>query len=200
MSLEKILEKINKEYESKIIEIEKVCQNKVKEIEDNYEQEILNFKEGILNRTKEEINDYEKQKKLDASLYRKNILLKEKQNIINDVFEKVKEKIITLDKDKYLFLIKHMIYSHINELKNGEIDIFVSGDDKGKITDEFVATVNNEMKNKDIFFKLNPEYKKISGGIILKKGDIEINESWDMLFRLWKKELEMEVLKIMFDK
>ncbi|MBI4652516.1 hypothetical protein HY745_14820 [Candidatus Desantisbacteria bacterium] len=198
MSLEKILEKINKEYKSKTDEIEANLNNKLSSIENETKNEIQKIKDDIAIKFEAEAMDLKKRAEIEASIYRKNILLVEKQNKINIVFQKVQDKFVHMEKTEYQKLIKQMIYSHLKELEKGTVEIFISSSDKDKINNEYIDILNAELKNKNIFLKPGPEYAKISGGFILKKDDMEINESWDMLFRVWKKEFEIEVAQVLF--
>ncbi|MBI5417056.1 hypothetical protein HZA55_03805 [Candidatus Poribacteria bacterium] len=198
MPLDKILEKIKNEYASKVSEIEASCNNKVTEIETESQNEIQEFKTKMDSKLQSEIAELKKRSELEASLYRRNILLLEKQNKVSEVFAKVLGKIINMSKNEYLDLIKKMLSRHLSVMTEGQTEIFISINDKDKIDKQFIDSINNELKNKNIFLKLGSEYAKISGGFILKKEEIEINESLDVLFKLWKKEFEMEVAKILF--
>ncbi|MBI5207046.1 MAG: hypothetical protein HY934_04565 [Candidatus Firestonebacteria bacterium] len=198
MALKEIIKKIKKEYDNKIIEIESACNEKLLEIETNTQAEIQRLKEDIRKKTDEEISNIKKTARLEAYLYRKNILLKEKQDIVEEVFNEAKKRIINMDKNAYRALFKQKIFANLSSLGQGEIIIFISFYDKDRINEEFILSLNSEIKHKNIFLKLSPEYKKISGGFILKKGELEINESWDMIFTLLKKELEIDVSRILF--
>jgi V/A-type H+-transporting ATPase subunit E len=64
----------------------------------------------------------------------------------------------------------------------------------------FIAGINTQLKARGIKgeLKLSDEARGISGGFILKKGDIEVNNTFEALIRMTRDELEAEVVKVLF--
>jgi len=194
--------------ESIIWRIENDAKEKARQILDNANeraQEILKKAEGearamtndILSKSETEALEVKRRIFMAAELDMRKELLAAKQEMIEEAFEEAMCRIQAMDISTYQAYIKRWLLA--TDL-DGEVQIIISDSDKERITPEFIADVNSELKMRgsNLVLHLSDEHRDIRGGFILNKGDIEINSSIEALMRASRDELEPEVAHVMF--
>ncbi len=124
-----------------------------------------------------------------AILQRRKILLKEKQQIIQEIVEKARESILNLPDKEYFELILKMLNRYA---KDGNCSILLSPRDKERVPQDFVE----ELDKRSI--RLSGVNERIDGGFILVYGDIEENCSFDALFAASKDTLQDKISALIF--
>lgn len=194
--------------ESIIWRIENDAKEKARQILDNANkraQEILKKAEGearamtndILSKSETEALEVKRRIFMAAELDMRKELLAAKQEMIEEAFEEAVQRVEAMDAAAYRTYIKRWLLA--TDL-DGEVQIIISDSDKERITPEFIADINSELKMRgsNLVLHLSDEHRDIRGGFILKKGDIEINSSIEALMRASRDELEPEVAHAMF--
>ena len=133
-----------------------------------------------------------------AELEERKRYLEAKQALINEAFVRAENKLLNLEPEKYRELVYHLILA---AAVDGNEEIIVSEDDKGNITPELLARVNEALKKqgKAGNIRFSEEKRPIKGGFILKSATIEINCSFDYLLKAQREELETDVARILFE-
>ncbi|WP_028992445.1 V-type ATP synthase subunit E [Thermoanaerobacter thermocopriae] len=133
-----------------------------------------------------------------AELEERKRYLEAKQDLINEAFVRAENKLLNLEPEKYRDLVYHMILA---ATVDGNEEIVVSEDDKGKITHELLAKVNEALKRqgKAGNIRFSGEKRTIKGGFILKSATVEVNCTFDYLLKAQREELETEVARILFE-
>ncbi len=198
MSLEKIIERIDKEVKNNVKHILDEARKKEREIlnlarreaEERYEQRIKNG-EAKAQAVKDNIL-------AQARLEQKKELLKTKQEQINKIYQKVFNDLLMSPTGIYQNFIKKMI---LEIMEQGESEIFISSRDEKRITPSFIDQVNKELKKgkQKGKIKLSPERVDISGGFILRQGKVELDNSFDTWIKLIREETEEQVISRLLD-
>jgi V/A-type H+-transporting ATPase subunit E len=149
---------------------------------------------------KKAINDSLERVKIANSMaeleMRKSKLLT-KQNIINEVFSKVLDRLSSLDGEEYEKLILNMLLSAI---ETGDEEVVLSSNRKSKMSEGFMKNLNQSLVSvgKKGNVKLSDKTADIIGGFILMSQGVEINNSFEALIRLNRDEIEPKVAQILF--
>ena len=188
MPLEKIIERIGEEFSLEIDKIKRETQDRVSEILKEARGKAASIKEEILKAA-----SFEAQRRRDrilttTSLEARRIVLEEKERLIEEAYKKALAKLARLGKKSYQDIIKKML---LKVAKSGSGEVIISREDKKRITPSFITSINKELK-------ISKEDREIIGGFILKREKIEVNNSFESLFRSKREELELRLVRILF--
>lgn len=190
---ERILEEARAQAEANI----KRAQEEASKIIEQARKDADAKKAQILEKAKKEVVDVKKRLKAMAELEARKKKLQAKQEVVEEAFKKTIEKLNSLPDREYEEIISQMI---VNSVESGAEEIILSPRDKQRISAGFIEGINKKLSQKGIDGKirLSEETKNISGGFILKSGDIEINNSFEAIIRMRREEVESEVIKSLF--
>lgn len=122
--------------------------------------------------------------------------LAEKRKILDEVFEQARRQMQNLPDKEYQELCKKLI---IDAVETGDEEVIIDTNEK-RIDHDFIKKVNRELgpgfKGN---LKLSKEKQNLGAGFILKRGKIKTNVSVDVLLDLARKELEIDLAKILFE-
>ncbi len=132
-----------------------------------------------------------------AHMEAKKKKLQEKQNIIEETFKRTLEKIANLSNKEYQEILEKMI---IQTVEKGEQELIISEKDEKRLDKDFIKNLNKQLNSKNIDGNiiLSSERRETGGGFILKKEDIEINNTFPSIIRMNRPQLEEEIIKIIF--
>lgn len=160
--------------------IEKATDAQIKEIQDNYATRFNKEKPEILNR-----------REIVAKLDVDKLKLGAKQSLIKDAFDEALQGLSSLSKDKYLGFVEALLDKAV---ETGKEEILVGKSEK-KITKTWLDSYNQKHNYNLV---LSSEKLPISGGFVLKNGNIETNCSFDMLVSWVREDIEAGVVKRLF--
>ncbi len=162
------------------------------------EKEANNIKNVISYKNTQEASLKKSKILTEANLKAKKTILLEKQNIIEDVFDKALEIILKLNDKEYHNFIKKLI---LDNIEIGDETIFIGSSDQRKISESFIEDINKELKSKGEkgVLKLSLSYLPIKGGVVIGYGKIRKNISLELLLKNVREESEMQISKILFD-
>jgi V/A-type H+-transporting ATPase subunit E len=195
--VERIKEQILQDSESKVNIILEEAKKQAEVIMNKAQLQANEKAESI---RKKAINDSLEKVKIANSMaeleMRKSKLLT-KQNIINEVFSKVLDRLSSLDGEEYEKLITKMLLSAI---ETGDEEVVLSSNRKSKMSEGFINNVNQSLVSvgKKGNVKLSDKTADIIGGFILMSQGVEINNSFEALIRLNRDEIEPKVAQILF--
>ncbi len=187
---EKILLKAEKEAEEILsrakAEIEKekniFLEEKRKEFDERFEKAVRK----IENELKRKID----QEKLLAD--RK--ILEVKRKFIDDVFERVMEKLTSMKKDDYLKFLENLI---VKDAPVGESEIILNEKDKKLFSKSLIERINKKI-GKERKVKLSNKIAEIKGGCIIRGNEVEIDDSFETLVNDERERSEIETAKQLF--
>ncbi|MDK2991201.1 MAG: V/A-type H+/Na+-transporting ATPase subunit [Clostridiales bacterium] len=152
---------------------------------------------SILNKAESDAAEVKRRMHMAAQLRMRKDILAVKQEMIDKAFEQALQRIEAMDAEHYSQYIKRWILSSDID---GDEEIIISAADRGRITPEFIASINEALKadGKIGSMFLSEEHRDIRGGFILKKGGIEMNSSVEALVRMDRDELESDIAQTLF--
>lgn len=132
-----------------------------------------------------------------AELEARKQKLKAKQEVVDEAFELALKKLNTLPDIEYQSILIEMISF---SAKTGKEEILLSAKDKQRLSPGFIDELNKTLQQKGVSanLKISDETRDISGGFILKSGDIELNNSFEAIIRMHRDDIEPEVIKNLF--
>jgi V/A-type H+-transporting ATPase subunit E len=161
-------------------EINKETDSRIQEIKDFYKERFNKEKPEILNR-----------REIVAKLDVEKIELGVKQSLIQNAFDEALKSLTSLSKDKYLGFVEALLDQAV---ETGQEEILL-GESEKKITKEWINTYNDKKGKKLV---LSKDKLPISGGFVLRNGNISTNCSFEMLLNWIREDLEADVVKRLF--
>lgn len=116
-------------------------------------------------------------------------ILEAKQKVIDRVFSKALEDV--LDLEDY----EHILGNLLCKAAQGGEELILSLRDRKRLTEDFFSTLNARLGEP---LKISEETRDITGGFILKTGNIEINECFDTKLTILRDEMESQVAQVLF--
>jgi len=197
MSLEKILERIQQDAQVEIRKINNNASAAVDEIIRKAQEDAETLKSRLLEEAKNEAEQHKQRIVSMEKLDLRKSLLDEKQKAIDAAFQEALNGLLKMDVNKYQKMLTGMIVSNVT---TGEEEIILSKKDKARLGNNFVKEVNRQLskvgKKGNLTISVNT-YDML-GGFVLRRGSIELNSSFESLFKSSRDDLESEVSKILF--
>ena len=195
--VEKIKQKIMQDAEAKTNEILEKARLQAKEIVEKAKQKAEARAKEISQKSAYDVSEKKRIINSIVELEMRKDILAAKQQLINEVFEKVLERLNNLDNDRYEQIIFEMLMASID---SGDEEIVMSEARKEKLSADFVNKLNKalEREGKKGNIKLSDETRDISGGFVLKSQGVEVNNSFEAVIRLYRDEIEPKVAEIFF--
>lgn len=151
----------------------------------------------IVEKAEEEAAEVKKRIIAVAELEARKQKLMAKQEVVDEAFEMTLKKLNNLPDIEYESILIEMISSSV---ETGHEEILFSSKDIKKLSPGFIDELNKRLSQRGIpaNLKIPEETRNISGGFILKSGDIEINNSFESIIRMNREDMESEVIKSLF--
>jgi V/A-type H+-transporting ATPase subunit E len=191
MSLADIKVKIEADAQKEAEKILEDARLKVKEIETVTEGEASKIESFYANRFSTEKPEVFNRRGIVANLDVKKILLGAKQDLITEAFGESLKILASLLEEKYLAFCEKLLEQ---ASESGDEKVLVSPKEK-YLNGEWLKKYNGKHKTS---LTLEAVQIPMSGGFILRKGDIDTNCSWDMLIMWIREEIEADVAKRLF--
>ena len=189
----KILEEARLIAEANIKRAEEEAANIIKAASDEAEAK----RRKIIEKAEDEAAEVKKRIVAVAELEARKQKLMAKQEVVEEAFELTLKKLNNLSDVEYESILIEMIP---NSVETGREEILFSPKDKKKLSRGFIDELNKRLSQRGIpaNLKISEETRNISGGFILKSGDIEINNSFESILRMNREDIESEVIKSLF--
>ncbi len=124
-------------------------------------------------------------------------MLAVKQEMVAACFDKAREKIAALPEEEYVdFLAKLACSSSVS----GDEQIVLNAEDRARLGEKAVAEANAllKMAGRKAGLTLASECGDFSGGLVLKRGNIEDNCTVELLVDLCRAEMSSKVAEVLF--
>lgn len=197
MSLEKIIEHIEEDAQKQIDEIKAQASEASQKIIQEAKKQAESYRAKALEDAQKEAEQHKQRIISTANLeFRKNILAV-KQEAIDMAFQEAVNSLVNMKDQDYLNLLKNMILENV---QTGEEEIILSERDKQRLGDDLLKQVNSQLAKdkKKGKLTLSKNTYNILGGFVLRRGNIELNDSFESLFNSFREDLESEVSKVLF--
>lgn len=139
----------------------------------------------------------EKKHESNAGLEARKALLQKKQELISQAFENALKSLRSLPQEQYSALLARLA---ANASENGTEQVIFSPDDKEKYGQQIVAAANEMLKakGKNGQLTVSEKTRPLAGGIVLARGDVEVNAALDELVRMQRDALSAQVAQVLF--
>ncbi|MEW6382325.1 MAG: V-type ATP synthase subunit E [bacterium] len=194
MSLEKIRQKILEEAEAQASRIIREAEEKVRmareeagrNAEARYKAEIENEKTALALEEERLLTEYRANTSAEV--------LRLKNQLIDEVFDKAIERILQLEDRKYLDIIARYLAEN---LTFGVDTLIISQKDHGRITQDWVNALLKKTRKEGLRLKIVTSHD-IQGGFILRGEKAEIDCSLQQIIADKKEELKPEISRVLF--
>lgn len=132
-----------------------------------------------------------------ADMEQRKALLAFKQEMVSEAFEKAAEAVATLPREKYIEFFASLA---ADAAISGKEKLLFSENDKADTGAEIVSAANALLaaKGKNAEMSLAEETVEVSGGFIMRSGNIEVNCTAETLVQLTRSSLSSQVAEILF--
>jgi len=194
---EKIKSKIIEDAKAKALSIEEQAKQEAGMLIEQASAEAEQKRAELLEKAKADGEALYKRLIAVAELDGRKDILRTKQEIIDEAFQKAMEKICMMADKDYQALLEGMIAEAAGN-ESGEI--MLSEKDAKRVDSHFIDNINRRIADsgKNGTVKLSNRFIKTAGGFILKCGEVEINSTFEILFDMLRTELEPDIVKILF--
>lgn len=196
MPLEKIIEKIEEEAREQAERILSEAKDREREIIASSQKKAETIKEGILKKAQEKEQKRKESTLALAALEARKKVVEFKQSMLSKVYAQVLEDLARLTLENYQAWLENIL------LKNaaGDEEIITASSEKDKVTRDFIQRINKKLTaaGKKGNLILSDKKRDFRGGIILHRGKVEINYSFENLLKNSRDITESEVVKILF--
>lgn len=195
---EKIKTKIIEDARAKALAINQQAGQEASDIISQASKEAEQKKAELLKKAEIDAAQTYKRMLAVAGLEGRKEILRAKQDMIDAAFDAALSKVCSLPDKEYQMLLERMITDAAGD-EGGEI--LLSQKDAKRMDDSFICNINKRLgsagKRGTVF--LSEQNIAAVGGFKLKRGEMEINGTLEIVFGMLRPELEQEVVKILFD-
>ena len=197
MSLEKILERIKQDAQNEVDRIKSRTSAAADEIVKKAQAEAEALKAQALEDAKSEAEQRKDRLIATARLDLRKARLAEKQDAIDAAFREAVESLLNMEDAEYRKILRDMILPNV---QTGDEELILSERDKAGLGEKLLEEVNRQLteSGKEGKLTLSQDTYDILGGFVLRRGDIELNSSFESLLKSSRDDLESEVSKILF--
>ena len=121
-----------------------------------------------------------------------------KQEMVSAAYDKAREAILALDEDKYVAFLAEQAGA---AALTGREEILLNKTDRDRIGAKLLAAANAAAVKRGLpgEMKLSDETRAVSGGLILRRGSIEVNCTLEKLLEMSRSALDAEVASVLFN-
>lgn len=196
--IEKITARIAADAETEIAGIRQESDQRIAQIRADYEKQAQESAAAILREGEKENRQRASRIERTAQLESKRSILTMKQEMVSKAFELAKEKIAQMPQADYVdFLVKQVAQA----ASSGREMLILNQQDRQRCGKQVVEAANEALKAKGLAgaLSLSEETRPMTGGFVLKQGDVEVNCTVDLLLELARGELAAQVAEVLFE-
>jgi len=193
----KIVSRIEADVQLEIDAVTAQTKAKVAEINAEYEKKAQEEYARIVEDGKKSCNSRAERLSSTAQMEAKKSILAFKQEMVSKAFAMAEENMKNLPADKY---VKFLAAKAAEAAQHGSEELVFSAKDRKEVGDAVAKAANAALSERGIPGKLtvSGETREISGGVIVKHGDIEANCTTETFMQLYRNELASQVAEILF--
>jgi len=194
---EKITKRIIEDAEAKARIIEEQARQEARALMEQARADASQKREELLKKAEADGEESYKRLIAVAGLEGRKEILRAKQEMIDEAFQKALEKVCRLKDQDYQSLLEKMIADAAGD-EGGEI--LLSEKDAKRMDYRFIENINQRIagSGKKGTVTLSAQRIKTAGGFVLKNGEREINSTFEILFGMLRTELESDVVRMLF--
>ena len=145
---------------------------------------------------KARVEDIAEKAKLNAGIETRKIIAGKKQQLIGEAFEKALKRLLDLPRDEYAALLASLAAKACGDGEAGEL--LLNKKDLAEVGPKVLDGANRAIgKN---LLTLAGDAAPILGGVVVRRGKIEINCSFEVIVRMLQEDISGEVAALLFDR
>ncbi len=213
---DKILEEARRDAAARLAEADAEC----KRISEEYAEKAKNITSAANAAAKSEATEIAMRTRSAEKTLQKNIMLELQSEMIDRAFDVAKKEIRELEGESRLDLLTGLLcaalwseyeaerqrdelYGDDGEAEKPIYEVLLEKRDRDKLGDALLTSFKRRIVGKDMGdlpdrVRLSDEEASIDGGLVLRVGSVEINNSVDAIFSYLRPRLEAEVARILF--
>ena len=224
--MEKITARIREDADREIAQMNQETDRQIQVLQEQAQAQADREREEILARGTRAAAERLERLKSAAQMERRKLELAAKQEVLGEAFEKALEKLCTLPEEEYIQLLtalvlqavstgrEQLIFSPKDRARIGKAVVVAANEALVKqvapelpdsLTDSKVGAFLGKMVNSATaqitgtgLLTLSEETRPIQGGFILVDGPVEVNCSFEAMFRLQREKLEKPAAELLF--
>ena len=220
--IEKITARIRADADAELAQLREHTEAQILEIQTQSKTQADQERTAILARGRRAAEERLERLKSAAQLERRKLELAAKQEVLSEAFEQALEKLCALPEEEYIQLLTGMV---LQAVSTGREQLVFSPRDRSRIGKQVVVAANEALVKEVApelpdslvgallgkvvnsaaaqitgtgLLSLSEETRPIRGGFILVDGPVEVNCSFETLFRLQREKLEKQAAEILF--
>lgn len=224
--MEKITARIREDADREIAQMNQETDRQIQGLQEQAQAQADREREEILARGTRAAAERLERLKSAAQMERRKLELAAKQEVVGEAFDKALEKLCTLPEEEYIQLLtalvlqavstgrEQIIFSPKDRARIGKAVVVAANEALVKqvapelpdsLTDSKVGAFLGKMVNSATaqitgtgLLTLSEETRPIQGGFILVDGPVEVNCSFEAMFRLQREKLEKPAAELLF--
>ena len=195
--IEKITQRIAAEAKTECVGVAEEADKRCAAIQAEYEKKAATAYEQALTAGRSETEQSIQREERTVRLEVKKELLGLKQELVSTAFAKARERLLHMPEEQYCAFLARLA----GQAATGGEEVILSAADAAKLGAKVVEAANAVLRQngcKDEL-KLSNEHRDIACGLVLRKGDIEVNCTVDALLDQSRDELAAQVAGILFE-
>lgn len=194
---DRIVAHIQSEAEAEITSVLTEAEARASAITEEFAAKAKAAEEELMRAGREAAEQRVQRQERTARLEARKEILGLKQELVSAAYDKAKEAILGLGEDKYVaFLAKQACGAALT----GSEEILLSENDRSRLGEKIVNAANAALTQRGLpgELRLSKETRPVSGGLVLRRGSIEVNCTVDKLLEMSRSSLDAEVASILF--
>ena len=194
----KITKEIASEAEAEITSVLTAAEAQASALTEEFAAKAKAAEEDLMRAGREAAEQRVQRHERTARLEAKKDILGLKQELVGAAYDKAKEALLGLDEDRYVaFLAGQACAAALT----GSEEVILSEADRSRLGEKLVSAANAALKERGLpgELRLSDETRPISGGLVLRRGSIEVNCTLDKLMEMVHSALDAEVASVLFN-
>ena len=213
---DKILEEARRDAAARLAEADAEC----KRISEEYAEKAKKITAAANSAAKSEATEIAMRTRATEKTLQKNIMLELQSEMIDRAFDVAKKEIRELEGEAHLELLtgllcaalwseyeaeqqRDQLYGDDGETEKPVYEVLLEKRDRDKLGSALMTSFKRRIVGKDMGdlpdrVRLSDDAASIDGGLVLRAGSVEINNSVDAIFSYLRPRLEAEVARILF--
>jgi V/A-type H+-transporting ATPase subunit E len=195
MDTEQVVEKILSEAQAEADKIKSEAREKAAGQEAELAAELESFRKETETLAEKASEEKKRRMLATARMDTRKALLSCKVALLNEVFDKAREKIKELPEEQYHEFVESLMHKAI---ESGDEEVIIGAED-GRLSNGLIKSINRKLgpgfKGN---LQLSSDTADIDGGFILRRGNIQVNVSVGVLLAEAKEQMEIELAAELF--